>query len=181
MQNIAGCAQGASLKELEAIRPYISAPWDAQLIDDCADDGVQAAAQAQQTQGIRVATSASARSQMVGVSGVVDGIVYTSNVVERGECVRTIGTSTQVNACTAALASIQAGVRKVAWAIYMGEPSPQAHSQAIHVFTNNRAALATLRTPARRSGQEIVDKILKRVQNLEKSGNRVIFAWAPVH
>jgi hypothetical protein len=38
------------------------------------DDGVQAAARAQEKQGIRVATSASARNQLVGIGGAIEGI-----------------------------------------------------------------------------------------------------------
>lgn len=64
------CAQGPPLKELEVNRPYISAPWDARLdTTNSVDYGVQAAVQAQQTQGIRVATGASAKNQMVGIGG----------------------------------------------------------------------------------------------------------------
>lgn len=69
-QRIAVCAQGPPLKELEVNRPYISAPWDARLdTTNSVDYGVQAAVQAQQTQGIRVATGASAKNQMVGIGG----------------------------------------------------------------------------------------------------------------
>jgi len=45
MQKIAECAQDAPLNELEATRPYLSAPWDARLdMVESVDDGVQAAA-----------------------------------------------------------------------------------------------------------------------------------------
>jgi hypothetical protein len=47
MQKIAEAAQGAPVNELEASRPYISAPWDARLDTvNSVGDGVQAAAQA---------------------------------------------------------------------------------------------------------------------------------------
>lgn len=59
-----------------------------------------------------------------------------NNAVERGEYDKLIGTFTQVSTYTAALASIEVGVREVAWVIHMGEPSPQAHGRTIHVFTN---------------------------------------------
>jgi hypothetical protein len=75
MQMIAEVAQGAPVNELEAIRPYISAPWDAHLKTvESANDGAQAAAQAQETQGIRVATSAWAKNQLVGIGGASEGV-----------------------------------------------------------------------------------------------------------
>jgi hypothetical protein len=75
MQRIAEYARGAPLNDLEATQPYISAQWDARLdVVDDADDGAQAAARAQETQGIRVATSASARNQLVGIGGAVESL-----------------------------------------------------------------------------------------------------------
>jgi hypothetical protein len=53
--------------------------------------------------------------------------------------------------------------------------------QTIHVFTNNRAVLNTLRTPVVKSGQAIVGRILKHVRYLEGFSNHVVFAWAPVN
>jgi hypothetical protein len=66
-------------------------------------------------------------------------------------------------------------------AVYAGALSPRACDQTIHVFTNNRTALATLRPSARRSGQTTIDKILKHVRFLQGFSNHVIFAWAPVN
>jgi hypothetical protein len=75
MQRIAESAHSAPVEELEATRLYVSASWDAQLnIVNNVDDGVQAAAQAQETLGIRVATSASTRNQLVGIGGAIEGI-----------------------------------------------------------------------------------------------------------
>jgi hypothetical protein len=65
-------------------------------------------------------------------------------------------------------------------ATYAGAPSPRAHRQTIHVFTNNRTVLSTLRAPGRMSEQASVSKILKHVRYLEGFSNRVIFASAPM-
>jgi len=62
LQKIAEYACGAPTDELEATQPYISAPWDARLdIAHSVDDGEHAVGCAQGIEGIRVATSASAR------------------------------------------------------------------------------------------------------------------------
>ena len=182
MQRIAESAQGAPVEELEAIRPYVSAPWDTRLdIVDDVDDGVRAATQAQKTQGIRVATSASARNHLVGIGGASEGIDWTFNDNERCEYDRTVDTSTRIDAYAAALASIEVGLGMIVDAVYAGALLPQAHGQTIHVFTNNRAVLNTLRTPVIKSGQAIVGRILKHVRYLEGFSNHVVFAWAPVN
>jgi hypothetical protein len=184
MQKIAECAQDTPLNELEATRPYVSAPWDARLdMVESVDDGVQAAAQAQETQGIRVATSASTRNQLVGIGGAIEGIDWIRSDNERHDYDRTVGTNTQVDAYTAALASIEVGpsMVMVVNAVYAGALLPRAYSQIIHVFTNNRTVLATLRSPGRKAGQALVGKILKHVRYLEGFSNRVTLAWALVN
>jgi hypothetical protein len=142
---------------------------------------VQAAAQARKTQDIRVATIASARNQLVGIGGAIEGIDWIRSDNERHDYDRTVGTNTQVDAYTAALASIEVGLGMVVDAVYAGALSPRAHGQLIHVFTNNRIVLTTLRSPVRKSGQALVGKILKHVRYLEGFSNRVTFAWAPVN
>jgi hypothetical protein len=175
MQKIAESAEGTPVNELEATRPYISAPWDTWLNTvDSIGDGVQAAARAQETQGICVATSTSARNQLVGIGGVGEGIDWMSNDNQLCEYDRTLGAGTHIDAYTAALASIEVGLDMVDDAVYAGALLPRAHGQTIDVFTNNR-------TVGRGSGQTIVGKILKLVRYLEGFSNRVIFAWAPVN
>lgn len=80
MQRIAESAHAAPVEELEAARPYVSAPWDARFdIVNSVDNGVRAAAQAQETLGIRIATSASTRNQLVGIGGAIEDIHWISN------------------------------------------------------------------------------------------------------
>src|ERR1700712_1089298 len=181
LQKIAESASGASMDELEATQPYISAPWDARLdIANSVDDGEQAAGCAQGVQGIRVATSASARNRLVGIGGAIDGIDWICDNLERCEYDKTIGTNAQSDAYTAALASIEVGLGSVVSAVYDNTLSARVRGQVTHVFTNNRTVLVTLRNGTRRSGQWIISGILKHVRRLRESHNRVIFAWAPV-
>ena len=63
------------MDDLEATQPYISALWDARLdVANSVDDSEQAAGCAQGIQGIRVATSTSARNRLVGIGGAIDSI-----------------------------------------------------------------------------------------------------------
>ncbi|KAI7722998.1 hypothetical protein KC353_g1 [Hortaea werneckii] len=181
LQKIAESARGAPMDDLEATQPYISAPWDARLdIANSADDGEQAAGCAQVVQGIRVATSASARNRLVGIGGAIDGIDWIRNNSERCEYDKTVGTNAQSDAYTAALASIEVGLGLVVSAVYDNTLSARVRGQVTHVFTNNRTVLVTLRNGTRRSGQWIISGILKHVRRLKESHNRVVFAWAPV-
>ena len=154
LQKIAESARGAPMDELEATQPYISAPWDARLdIADSTDDGKQAAEGAQGVRGIRVATSASARNRLVGIGGAIDGIDWIRNNLARCEYGKTVGTSAQSDAYTAALASIEVGLGLVVSAVYDNTLSARVRGQVTHVFTNNRTVLVTLRNGTRRSGQ----------------------------
>lgn len=128
-----------------------------------------------------VSHCASAKNQMVGIGGVIEGVDWISNGNERLEYDRTVGTSTQIDAYTAALFSIEVGLGMIVDAVYAGALSPRAHGQKVHVFTNDRTVLSTLRALGRRSGQAIVGKILKHVRYLEGFSNHVVFAWAPVN
>jgi hypothetical protein len=181
MQKIAESARGVPMDDLEATQPYISAPWDVRLdmVNDVAD-GAQAATWAQETQGIRIATCASARNRLVGIGGAIEGIDWISNNPEQREYHKTVGASGQSNAYTAALASIEVGLGMVVNAVYSGSLSAQVQSQVIHMFTNNRTVLATLRNATRRSGQWMISGIVKHVRRLKESHYRVVFAWAPV-
>jgi hypothetical protein len=181
LQKIAESACGTPMDEVEATQPYISAPWDARLdIAESVDNGEQAARCAQDIQGIRVATSASARNRLVGIGGAIDGIDWIRNNSERCEYDKTIGTNAQSDAYTAALASIEVGLGLVVSAVYDNTLSARVRGQVTHVFTNNRTVLVTLRNGTRRSGQWIISGILKHVRRLKESHNRVVFTWAPV-
>jgi len=99
---------------------------------------------AQGAQGIRVATSASARIRLVGIGGAIDGIDWIRNNLERFEYDKTIGTNAQSNAYTAALASIESGLSLVVSAVYDNTLSARVRGQTMHVFTSNCTVLVTL-------------------------------------
>lgn len=181
MQRIAECGRGAPLDDLEATQPYISAPWDARPdASDYTDDGLQAAARAQETHGIRIVTSASVRNQLVGIGGAIESTDRIRHHTTRHEYDKTLGTISQSDAYTAALASIEAGLGFVVGAVYAGTFSARVHGDVVRVFTNNRTVLVTLRASPRRTRQWIIGGILKHIDFLKGFGIRVVFAWAPV-
>lgn len=179
MQKIAEYGQCAPVDELEATQPYISAPWDARPDTvDGTDDGLQSAARAQETHGIRIATSASVRNQLVGIGGAIESIDRIRNHTARHEYDKTLGTIGQSDAYTAALASIEAGLGFVVGAVYAGTLSARVHGHTVRVFTNNRTVLITLRVSPKRTRQWIIGGILKHVEFLKGFAIRVVFAWA---
>jgi hypothetical protein len=89
---------------------------------------------------------------------------------------KTLGTSGQSDAYTAALASIEAGIGFVVGAVYAETLSARVHGQTIRMFTNNRTVLIALRAPAKRTRQWIIGGILKHVEFLKGFAFRVVFA-----
>jgi hypothetical protein len=120
------------------------------------------------------------KSFWVGIGGAIEGIDWISNNPEQREYHNKLGASGQSDAYTAALASIEVGLGMVVSAVYSGSLSARVQSQVIHVLTNNRTVLATLRNATRRSGQWMISGIVKHVKRLKESHNRVVFAWAPL-
>jgi hypothetical protein len=110
---------------------------------------VQAATRARETQGICVATSASAKIHLGGVGGVCERIDWIDSDNEQREYDNTSGSSTRIDAFTAALASIEVGFNMVVGAVYAGAMSPRASGRTIHVFTNNRTVLSTFQNLGR--------------------------------
>jgi hypothetical protein len=104
-------------------------------------------------QGIRVATSASARNRLVDIGGAIDSIDWIRNNSERCEYDKTVDTSAQSDSYTAALASIEVRLGLVARAVYDNALSARVQGQVTHVFNNNRTVLVALRNGTRRSGQ----------------------------
>jgi hypothetical protein len=117
---------------------------------------------------------------LVGIGGAVESVGWTGNHTERREYDKTLGTSGQSDAYTAALASIEAELGFVVGAVYAGTLSARVHGQTIRVFTNNRTVLITLRAAAKRTRRWIIGGILKHVKFLKGFAFRVVFAWAPV-
>lgn len=181
IQRIAEYGRGAPLDDLEATQPYICAPWDARP-DTVADtvNGLQAAIEAQGTQDIRIATSASVKNQLVGIGGAIESIDRLKNHTARHEYNTTIGTTGQSDAYTAALTSIETGLGLVVGAVYAGTSSARVHGHTVRVLTNNRTVLIALRTFPKRTRQWIISAIRKHINFLKGFGISVIFAWAPV-
>jgi len=145
----------------------VSVPWGARLdIVNNEEDDVQPAAQAQETLGIRVATSTSTTNQLVGIGGTIESIDWISNDNDRREYDRMIGGSTRIDAYTVALASMEAALGILVDDVYAEALSLREQRQTIHVFTNNRIVLVTLRAPGRKSRQASV---------------RLVALWAGAH
>jgi hypothetical protein len=92
---------------------------------------------------------------------------YRASRAYQREYHKTVGASGQSDAYTAALASIEVGLGIVVSAVYSGSLSARVQSQVIHVFTNNRTVLATLRNATRRSGQWTISGTVKHVRQVD--------------
>lgn len=136
---------------------------------------MQAAARAHEAQDICVATSASARNQLVGIGGACEGTDWIDGGNEQPKYDRTMGINTRIDAFTAILSSFETGLDMVVSAIYARAMSLRASRRTIHMFTNNRTVLTIIQTLGRGSRQAIIGKILKHVRYLVGFVNRMIF------
>ncbi len=93
---------------------------------------------------------------MAGIDGAIKGVGCMSNDIKRQEYNRTIGSHTQMNAYTAALAPIPVAAGIVPRAVDTGELSPRANCRIIHVheqpnrFSRPSSTQQAVRTSNRR-------------------------------
>jgi len=82
----------------------------------------------------------SAKSRLVGIGGAIDGIDWIRNNSERCEYDKTVGTNTQSDAYTAALASIELGLGLVVSAVYDNTLSARVQGQVTRTLLTLNAA-----------------------------------------
>ena len=170
LQKIAWAHQQVATDRMEIIKPWVVTPWEERIpatIDASREQAVEAA---QSTRGIIIATSASDRSGMVGVGGVV---CHSLSSMLNGEATTlsvTLGTRTEQNPYTAELT-----------AIAMAMQCLPRHLQRGHVtiFTSNQAALLAVSQPRQQSGQASVAQVYDAARTLRKEGNDIRIAWLP--
>ncbi len=119
--------------------------------------------------GIRVATSLSCRSKMVGIGGTIHD---TSNMVDTQPSTFsiTVGPRSEQNSYTAELAAIAEALRLI---------PPSLSRRQIIVFTSNQVALKAISRPYHQSGQSYISQIYDSFCMLRVGDNRVLIVWIP--
>ncbi|GIZ38771.1 hypothetical protein CKM354_000217300 [Cercospora kikuchii] len=156
-----------STRGMESIAPYTVAPWHRRLAADAKETTEEAVNAAKQSAGICVATSSSARNNIVGAGVAIQD-------TERGEppstvVSTTVSARTEHNPYTAALIALAEGLAQIPLSTV---------SRNIYLFSDNRAALQAVCRPRQQSGQETIQQIYKSAWALQ-GHNTVRLAWCP--
>ncbi|PNH36329.1 hypothetical protein BJF96_g603 [Verticillium dahliae] len=154
------------MENLETINPFTLPPWmeRMQTIAEWNDDSTST--RVDQDAMVRIAVSSSARNELVGVGGVIEG---PGTVPETFSF--THGMRTDQNPFSGELVAAAYALRFL----------PQLRGQRVTLLTSNKAAVLTLRNPRQQSGQEYVRCIYEAVTRLRETGNTIAAVWLPSH
>ncbi|KAG7000626.1 hypothetical protein FOFC_03578 [Fusarium oxysporum] len=117
---------------------------------------------------VLIATSASARNGIVGMSGVVRNVGSGGADDVLAKYSVTLGPKDEQNAYTAELEAIAVVLRCI--------PDGLRH-RCVIIATRNRSALQAIAKPRQQSGQGTIREIYKHVKRLEKGGNTIKMRW----
>jgi hypothetical protein len=171
MQKIASMHQNVATDRLEHIESHALEPWIPRLPASIDADMGRALSRARQTVGIRVTASSSARNNIVGYGGAIQD---TNQTLNNGRCMTystTHGPRSEQNPYTASLVAILEGLLRL---------SPAPREQVIHILSSDQGALQAISKPRHQSGQTTIKRIYEAIQNLQRRGNCISLAWAPI-
>ncbi|KAF5725014.1 reverse transcriptase [Fusarium mundagurra] len=161
---------------LEVIQPFALAPWEARLQvilnsqGEAEEDKIKELAKA--GWAVRIATSSSARHDLVGMGGTIRIPISVARVGKFTETFSvTLGSREEQNPYTAELAAIAHGLNYL----------PEMKYRVIVIVTSNRSAAQAIGNPRQQSGQGHIREIYDAIEKLRRDGNRVNLVWLPAN
>lgn len=155
---------------MESIQPHGIRPWDQRIPAVIEPDRTKATELAAQSQGIRIATSASVRGGMVGMGGAIvdarpgaDPQAATSSFILRPR--------TEQNLYTAELAAMAAALTSLLPCRLAGQ---------ITIITSSQAAIQAINRPKGQSGQSSIAQIYNVTREFRQRGCQVSLVWSPM-
>jgi len=155
---------------MEVIQPYVIAPWEERLPATIHLGTEEAINAANTIRGIRIATSSSARKDIVGMGGAIHD---TLSIVAGREPITysvTLGARTEQNPYTAELAAM---------AMAMKQLPRHLVGRQITIITSNQGALLATNQPNHQSGQTSIGEVYELARILRKGGNSISMIWMP--
>lgn len=170
LQKIAQSLGTTKSKWIETIQAFTVSPWTGRIQAICEKDGDKAIEIAIKAIGILAATSASTKSEIVGMGGCMRDTQIDGNWVSSYST--TLGKRTEQNPYTAELEAMAVALERI---------PTETRGRWISILSSNRSALAAISQPRQQSGQETIRRIYKRTQSLRKRGNAVNAIWIPAY
>ncbi|SPJ78067.1 uncharacterized protein FTOL_06456 [Fusarium torulosum] len=161
---------------MEVIRPFALAPWEARLQITLSRQGEEEEDKIKELAkagwAVRIATSSSARNDLVGMGGTIRIPISVARAGKINETFSvTLGTREEHNPYTAELAAIAHGLGRL----------PEIKYRVIMILTSNRFAVQAIGNPRQQSGQGYIREIYDAVEKLRSDGNRANLIWLPPH
>ncbi|EXL39262.1 hypothetical protein FOCG_18129 [Fusarium oxysporum f. sp. radicis-lycopersici 26381] len=159
---------------MEIIQPFALAPWEERMQATLGgqegeeDDKIKELAKA--GWAVRIATSSSARNDLVGMGGTVRipvSLARAGKII--GTFSVTLGTTEEHNPYTAELAAIARGLKYL----------PEMKYRVVVILTSNRSAAQAIGNPRQQSGQGHIREIYDAIEKLKGDMNRVRLIWLP--
>ncbi|KAG6989317.1 Retrovirus-related Pol polyprotein from type-1 retrotransposable element R1 [Fusarium oxysporum f. sp. conglutinans] len=153
---------------MEVIQPFTLAPWEARLQAILNSQGEEEENKIKELAkagwAVRIATSSSARNDLVGMGGTIRIPISVARAGKISETFSvTLGTREEHNPYTAELAAIAHGLGCL----------PEIRYRVIVILTSNRSAAQAIGNPRQQSGQGHIREIYDAVEKLRGNGNRV--------
>ncbi|KAF4336646.1 reverse transcriptase [Fusarium beomiforme] len=174
LRRIADVCRELPRNTTEVIQPFALAPWEARmqavLSGQEGEDEDQIKELAKARWAVRIATSSSARNDLVGMGGTVRipvSVARAGKIIENFSV--TLGTREEHNPYAAELAAIAHGLNCL----------PEMKYRVVVILTSNRSAAQAIENPRQQSGQSHIRRIYDAIGKLREDGNRVNLIWLP--
>ncbi|KAG6996665.1 RNA-directed DNA polymerase from mobile element jockey [Fusarium oxysporum f. sp. conglutinans] len=174
LRRIADVCRELPKDTMEVIQPFTLAPWEARLQvilnsqGEEEEDKIKELAKA--GWAVRIATSSSARNDLVGMGVAIRIPISVARAGKISETFSvTLGMREEHNPYTAELAAIAHGLNYL----------PEMKHRVIVIVTSNKSAAQAIGNPRQQSGQGHVREIYDAVEKLRGDGNRVNLIWLP--
>ncbi|KAJ0138245.1 hypothetical protein HZ326_18795 [Fusarium oxysporum f. sp. albedinis] len=174
LRRIADVCRELPRDTMEIIQPFALAPWEERMQATLGgqegeeDDKIKELAKA--GWAVRIATSSSARNDLVGMGGTVRipiSLARAGKIIETFSV--TLGTTEEHNPYTAELAAIARGLKYL----------PEMKYRVVVILTSNRSAAQAIGNPRQQSGQGHIREIYDAIEKLKGDMNRVRLIWLP--
>jgi ribonuclease HI len=174
LRRIADVCRELQKDTIEVIQPFALAPWKARIQTTLSRQGEEEEDKIKELAkagwAVRIATSSSARNNLVGMGGAIKIPISVARADKISETFSvTLGTREEHNPYTAELAAIAHGLGCL----------PEIKYRVIVILTSNRSAVQAIGNPRQRPGQGHIREIYDAVEKLRQNGNRVNIIWLP--